>query len=372
MSSGAFSRPGDHRDARRPDRAANGSGAGGRQDRPTGRATPLGRRSSRCSTAAPGSGAAGTRGGTWLLLGLLVPARRRWCGLRSRSSWPSRPSSIHLLAAARGLRLPAGKRAGVRAARPRPGVPVRAGDRPVGLGAPAYRRAGRRHRRARRPVRRLGAARCGPAGRPRGLLVPLPARLPGLGRSRTLYVGAFLVSPTSSCWEPGLHLGLADPRPDRADDDRQPAVRRRRRLRLVRPGRIVAAPALYAATTRLPHRSPWHSLNVIHRRCAWRRRPARPPFTESHVKQVGRHRARLPRHARYLPACHTWSTRPITAQGVFDGTPVGEHTPQHVLGSRPRPGRLAAGAGPPGPAADALAAHRRPDVGRRGGPGARA
>ena len=84
----------------------------------------------------------------------------------------------------------------------------------------------------------VGAVRLGPAGRPRRVLVPLPARLPGLGPlahalRRRLRRGHL---PRAARHLAG-HLGLADPRPDRAGDDRQPAVRCRRRLRLVRPGR---------------------------------------------------------------------------------------------------------------------------------------
>ncbi len=101
------------------------------------------------------------------------------------------------------------------------------------------------------------------------------------GRSRTLYVGAFLVVTYLELLGTWLgDLGLADPRPDRAGDDRQPAVRSGRRLRLVRPGRRPRRPR--PARRHHPPPPPPSAVdhvNVIHRRFAWCRRHAKHPST---------------------------------------------------------------------------------------------
>ena len=188
---GAYPRPGDHRDPRRARRAPARLAApvAARLDPPvvvTLVWVPL------VLLLDRGAGIWEQRAlglGTWLLLLALLrretaagagPGRGRR-GLRDRGR-------VHLLAAARGLRLPAGQRAGLRPAGARPGLPVRAGDRPVGLGAPAYRRCWSPATvLRRRPVRRVGAVRLRPAGRPRRVLVPLPARAswPGAGPARS-------------------------------------------------------------------------------------------------------------------------------------------------------------------------------------------
>ncbi len=82
------------------------------------------------------------------------------------------------------------------------------------------------------------------------VLVPLPARLPGLGPlPHALRRGVRRGHLPRAARHLAGHLDLADPRPDRAGQHRQPPVRRRRRLRLVRPGRRPRRP-------RRPHLHP--------------------------------------------------------------------------------------------------------------------
>ena len=165
---------------------------------------------------------------------------------------------VHLLAAARGLRLPFRQRALVRPSGPRPRLPRGPGARAYAPGAPVLATAGRRHRRSRgrlggpRPARRAHR-------RPGGLLVRVPGRLPGQGQGAAPLRRGLRrrLVPRAARHRPG-DLGVAAAGSDRPGPDRQPAERGRRWLRLVRPGGRhrragTARPLVPAATAvRLP------------------------------------------------------------------------------------------------------------------------
>ena len=126
------------------------------------------------------------------------------------------------------------------------------------------------------------------------------------GRSRTLYVGAFLVvtylellGTRLGTWAWQTHdptglVTIGNPPSGAAGG-----------YGWFDLAAVLAAPALLAAATRLRH---------LRRRPRkrdpqpLRMAPAQCAATVDHVKQVGRHLARLLRLARYRPACHTWST----------------------------------------------------------------
>ena len=298
---GAYPRPGDHPDPRRPCRV----GPGWRPRSPRGSTrrscSPWsGCRWCCCSTAAPASGPSGPWGSApgcccWRC----CAARPRWYGPRSPSSWPSRPRSS---------------------------TPSRRCSRSTSTGWTTCRPSSRRGTAWSTSARSRSAGRRGCAGdAPRwspatvvvgglyaawGLLVSARPDVLGAfwylcllgflawGRSRTLYVGAFLVVTYLELLGTWLgHLGLADPRPDRAGDHRQPAVGGGRRLRLVRPGRRPRRP-----------------------RPARRRPPASAPAFRSRPRKRDPPSLRMvPARMRELPSTCVNVIDGETAQEVFDG-----------------------------------------------------
>ena len=180
-----YPRPGDQPGHRRTDRPGPGRRCGWAGARPAGRGHP-------------GLGAAGAAARPRRRHLVAAGPRRRapgcccWpcCAARPRSSGPRSAVVVAFATAVEYTFSPLlevyvyrlRQRAGVRAAGPRPGLPVRAGDRPVGLGAPAL------PARSSPAPSSLGGAYAGWGllGSPRPdvagrVLVPLPARLPASG-----------------------------------------------------------------------------------------------------------------------------------------------------------------------------------------------
>jgi len=187
---------------------------------------------------------------------------------------------VHLLALARGVRLPARQRPGVRAAGARPGLPVRARLGPLGSRTALARAPGRGHRGRRRRVRPLGPGRHRPGGRAGRVLVRLPRGIPAMGglptglrgcvRRRHLPRGARHLD---------RRVGVAAARPHRARADRQPPLGGGRRVRMVRPGRADrrATAAARVGTAQLrPGGRPGNPARRRAARCCSRRRCRRP------------------------------------------------------------------------------------------------
>ena len=218
---------------------------------------------------------------------------------------------VRLQPAARGLHLPLRQRADVRPAGARAGLPVRVRPRarPARGAAPAGLR--RRWRRgAGGPGRRTAC--WSPTGPTCSARSGSPAwrRSCSSGPSQPVYVGArrgrYL--PRARRHPPG-HLGLAAARPDRPGVDRQPALGRGRRLRLVRPGRAArrapcAARVVGVSPTPSASRRPPTRAEVVHRAgAAGARRPGRPSSSGSEPRNASAWSCSRPLLASALPPC---------------------------------------------------------------------
>ena len=212
---------------------------------------------------------AGGGGGLWQQrgLGLLT-----W-GVLLLVLWPGQPDRagpdgggrrvrdrgrVRLQPDPRGLHLPLRQRAGLRAARARAGLPL--GVRPRATRRSSSGTGGRASPRCSRVGGLWAAYGVLVADRPDVLgafwyvcLVAVHVlRAVAAGLRGRLRRGGL---PGARRHPPG-HLGVGHPRPDGSGVDRQPAVGRRGRLRLVRPGRAAGRAATCWRLTRRRRRHP--------------------------------------------------------------------------------------------------------------------
>jgi hypothetical protein len=168
-------------------------------------------------------------------------AGRRGCRLRD-------DGGVRVRRLARGLRLPASQRPVVRSARARPGLPRGAGARQERARPPARSRGGDHDGHRLRLLGAVGAVPVRAARRPGRDLVRLPARVhaPRPDASGLLRCLRRDLLPRALRHR-ARNVGMAATRPHRAAGNRQPAERHRRRVLLLRRGRVVADAAAAGA-----------------------------------------------------------------------------------------------------------------------------